>query len=1167
MKNQFVLLIFVLLLTACGGETPPPAPTNTPEPVIEATDTPLSQPIATPTETPVLQLDTPLVISEVMAGDMDFIELYNSTTTPLNLKGYRVVYRLGTTEDDLPLYTFEDNFVLPGYHHALLALENSDVRGNVDALFAQQLNVKTGGVGLYNSAGELVDAVAWGKAPPLFTEGDPVPEMPQDSSLQRLPGGAHGNGADTNNNAADFTVSAPNPQSSTGGAVPFLIQPLFVRLDAPSVVEPGQSFEYRLVLENRSDQDLSALTIDLTLPAGLTIEAVEGDGALSGDHVVWLVDTLPGATDIERRIVVQAPWTYTKIRVDNYWVGNATIAMPVFGSPTVTTVEGGVIPIGVARTLPPGTRVTIEGTATMYTGGYYAGSGGTKFYVQDQTGGVQIFIDSGPLPEVQLGDIVRVSGEIEIYRDSVEIIPATLPDDIEFIGTEPALGPKPPLSVAELTSIPALVGQYVSLTGQATRIEEFAYNYEIDIVDEAGDLLMLYVDKETNLTTEQLNVGDSYTVAGILEFYQGQWQLKPRTADDFKQVYPPVLRLELAAPITLGPGEPLEYVLIAYNHTDAPLTDVTITSPIPGQLVAIGNGGEQAGDQIRWVIPTLNPSGASSSVRFSVLPQAGETVLKNIGAAVIAAEWPEPALAPTWRTFIGATVPVWAVQGEGEKSPYAGQTLTTEGVVTAIFDPADIPGFFIQEIETDSDPATSAGLFVQTESPPADLIPGDRVRVTGSVREVSGQTQLNAAEITIIESGVELPASVSLDPPQDNIASAAYYEALEGMLVSAAGIVVGPTSKYGETNLVAAQHGETRLLKGDALGWLITVDDNSWTAQHPDSTTLPYGGAVTGDQMTEIVGPLAYTYGQFKIQPVSPPTVIPGDFPRESTLPQVAATGFSLATYNVENFFDDKDPNPADPPRPGRAEYQHKAAKIAAGIAAMGYPTVVAFAEVENIDVLEMVAQQPALTDFDYQAVLIEGRDSRGIDVGYLVRGDRAEVIDAQLLLDDEGIFTRGPLLLQSNISTANGDITLYTLANHFVSLGAGFESTEPRRILQAQWNLDIAAEIQAAHPDALIAILGDLNTFYDAPSIDLLREAGFIHVFEQLLPEERYTYIYQGELEVLDHVLVSPGLADLLRQTTILHINADFPPADPEDESPRRTSDHDPVVVQFEVP
>ena len=82
---------------------------------------------------------------------------------------------------------------------------------------------------------------------------------------------------------------------------------------------------------------------------------------------------------------------------------------------------------------------------------------------------------------------------------------------------------------------------------------------------------------------------------------------------------------------------------------------------------------------------------------------------------------------------------------------------------------------------------------------------------------------------------------------------------------------------------------------------------------------------------------------------------------------------------------------------------------------------------------------------------------------------------------------------------------------------------------------------------------------------LDVLRDAGLNHVYEFVEPALPYTYIYQGESETLDHILVSPTLYGHLRQVEALHVNADFPPAIPEDTSPQRLSDHDPLVAVFE--
>jgi predicted extracellular nuclease len=65
----------------------------------------------------------------------------------------------------------------------------------------------------------------------------------------------------------------------------------------------------------------------------------------------------------------------------------------------------------------------------------------------------------------------------------------------------------------------------------------------------------------------------------------------------------------------------------------------------------------------------------------------------------------------------------------------------------------------------------------------------------------------------------------------------------------------------------------------------------------------------------------------------------------------------------------------------------------------------------------------------------------------------------------------------------------------------------------------------------------------------------------------ERYTYVYQGESEVLDHVLTSPDLWDEFETVTPLPINADYPNAFAYTfDTARCSSDHDPVLVRFRM-
>ena len=130
--------------------------------------------------------------------------------------------------------------------------------------------------------------------------------------------------------------------------------------------------------------------------------------------------------------------------------------------------------------------------------------------------------------------------------------------------------------------------------------------------------------------------------------------------------------------------------------------------------------------------------------------------------------------------------------------------------------------------------------------------------------------------------------------------------------------------------------------------------------------------------------------------------------------------------------------------------------------------------------------------------------------------------------------------------------------------MSGGEEATEPRRLAQAEWNLALVNEILSEHPDALVAIVGDLNSLFLSTPIQALRQGGLTPVFDTLPAEQRYTYIYQGESQVLDYIVVTSSLLDLLQRVEVLHLNADFPPQAPEDTSPLGESDHDPVIIVF---
>jgi uncharacterized repeat protein (TIGR01451 family) len=1176
-KRRILIALLAGALVLAGCSTPAtltstPPPTETAQP---SGPPPTGEPTPAPTEAAAA---VGIVISEVLPGihgvdnNFEFVELYNTGPGAADLNGWSLWYRLADNKEETLLHAWQDRADIPGLGHYLLVRAGSDVGNIADAEYTASLFEMKGGLALRDPDGATVDTLVWGEGPSDYLAGLPADVPADGASLERLPGGDRGNRRSTGDNAADFAVNPePSPQNTGDPPTPLPAERLVIRVTAPDTVEPGSLVDYAVEIENLTGTRQSDLRVSMPIPAGFETVSVPDGATQTGGRVEWTADELPAGESKTAMLRMQSPWTYLTDVASGHYVESSGGEFRAYGPLLSIAVEGGALPVGTARTLI-GETVTVEGTATMFTDGFYAGTTGTKFYMEDDSGGIQVYCPGGKgLVSAQPGDRVQVTGEIQVYRDSMEIVPSTYPDDVSVLESGGPARQPAVVSIADATSEESLPGRLIAVEGLVTRIEEFSYSYEVDLMDDEGNLLLAYVDKDAGVTAEPLDVGKRYSVTGISELYDGTWQIMPRFQTDFAEIFPPELMMEVDARNSILPGETLVYTLTAYNHTSTPITNVRIEATLPTgdnlQVAEVLDNGQTEDQAIVWIVPELAGDGGSAAVRYRVTVGADASgIIVAESASVTADQWPEPVTTSPLLTFVGSGVPIWAIQGPGATSPYVRKQATTEGIVIGVF--PDLGGFWIQEEETDDDPATSAGLFVLSGEIDTGLQLGDRVRVRGKVRERSRETLLeiqDPADIELLSNGRLLPAAVELDPPHERTEAHLYYEALEGMLVqiSEPVIAVGPTNNYGETPLVRPEWGIERVMNGDPTGMLIFVDDGG-SSTHYDMSTLAFP-LKTGDTLSWAEGPLAYTYENYKIEPISLPVISAVDRPLPALQP--ARSGeFSVATFNVENLFDSSDPHPSDPPLPSRSQYELDLQKTASAVEAMGAPTIVALQEVENIGILERLVKIEPIASYGYQPFLIEGTDSRGIDVGYLVRADQATVEGAAAFPAPDGLTSRPPLLITTTVHLESGDETLYLLNNHFLSMSGGELPTEPRRKAQAAWNVTLVQRILAQDPRARVIVLGDLNSFYESPPLDVLREAGLRHVYEFVEPERPYTYIYEGVSETLDHILVTPSLYEGLARAEVLHIGADYPPPILGDASARAVSDHDPLVVVFSL-
>lgn len=90
---------------------------------------------------------------------------------------------------------------------------------------------------------------------------------------------------------------------------------------------------------------------------------------------------------------------------------------------------------------------------------------------------------------------------------------------------------------------------------------------------------------------------------------------------------------------------------------------------------------------------------------------------------------------------------------------------------------------------------------------------------------------------------------------------------------------------------------------------------------------------------------------------------------------------------------------------------------------------------------------------------------------------------------------------------------------------------------------------------EAGVVVAGDINDFPFSPAVARLTEdRALVDLVNELPRDQRYGYVFNGNSQVLDHILASPALA-ARAEYDIVHLNAEY--AD-------QASDHDPSVVRL---
>lgn len=559
------------------------------------------------------------------------------------------------------------------------------------------------------------------------------------------------------------------------------------------------------------------------------------------------------------------------------------------------------------------------------------------------------------------------------------------------------------------------------------------------------------------------------------------------------------------------------------------------------------------------------------------------------------------------------TLSICEIQGNSISSPYVGAAVQTQGVVFADFDNTSMKGFFIQDEDCDGDNSSSDGIFIYLGEIVDAVDVGDFVDLMGEVKEYYGQTeiQVDISQINVLSHGNSLPEAVEVDPPFDNDDSTIYYESLESMYVSLPeALVIGPTDRYGRSWVVRDDIGVSRVLQDDPAGTgeIICVDDHGDYKIDPD--------VKTGDIVSGLLGPLQFSYGNFCFQLVVTPTVTVRNEQDENYIDN-GDKWINVGTFNLENLFDTvNDPNTDDTVLSHTA-YHRKLHKLASAIHDnLGEPSILAVQEVENsIVITDLISQPEIITQYGF--VHFEGPDFRGIDPALLFDKAKYTLINAYNeqgcttlvdglgpdgnrdvehpenlitcdtnndgVLDGNRLFSRPPLIAhlatdtqsyqseqKRSLFSESGEIEFWVIVNHWKSKLEDSKDTQytlPRRSEQAEFVKNIVETIHLTYPDKEVIVLGDLNDFPDSQPLEILNDSGMDNLMLRIPRSERYTYIYQGVSQIMDHILVQEGGNWFPIWIIPIHINSDYPYRYITDEtSVHRSSDHDPVLVMFAI-
>jgi hypothetical protein len=415
-----------------------------------------------------------LVVSEVLTGGAsasdEFVEIANQGSLPVDLVGLEVVYATSSGSTVTRKATWTASLVLDPGRRTLIANGAGIHAAIADLVYTGGFAASGGSLALRVVGGTVIDAVGWGDATNTFVEGAAAAAPAPGSSLERRPGGPGGNGIDTNDNLADwFVADTPSPQNL--GADPV----------------PG------------ADPTPTPTPTPTPAPSATATPAPSPTATAS-----------PAPTATPTAEPTATPTAKPTPTPTAQPTPTPTATATPTPTPTATpdpTPTPGPITIAAARALPDDTEAFVAGTLTTALGSLEDGRTG---FVQDETGGIGLYLDDTVVVALAAGTAVAVHGIVDTrYQQRIVRVAEA---DLVVLG---APGLPPPVSLATGLADEAYEGMRISIEGDVVGSPESLADGEAVLVDDGSGPIRVVVTPAA-LGDRVLTVGVHVVAAGTL---------------------------------------------------------------------------------------------------------------------------------------------------------------------------------------------------------------------------------------------------------------------------------------------------------------------------------------------------------------------------------------------------------------------------------------------------------------------------------------------------------------------------------------------------------------------------------------------------------------------------------------------------------------------------